>query len=87
MGSASRLPDGCWSPNEKRIRKLPRKIREINNLKTAGFTESGGAGKGSHRKFTHEKYPGAVTISGKSGDDVKHYQVKQVDQAIERVKQ
>lgn len=44
------------------------------------------AGKGSHRKFVHLKYPGAVTISGKSGDDIKKYQEKEVRQAIEMVK-
>ena len=49
---------------------MPQKIRELlNALRNAGFAESGGAGKGSHRKFTHPDYPGAVTISGKSGDD------------------
>jgi len=67
---------------------LPQKIRElIKKLKDAGFIEIGGAGKGSHRKFTHEKYPGAVTISGSLGDDAKQYQVKQVNNAIERVKE
>jgi predicted RNA binding protein YcfA (HicA-like mRNA interferase family) len=69
------------------VRKLPQKIRElITKIKNAGFTEIGGGGKGSHRKFTHKNFPGAVTISGKSGSDAKHYQIKQVDQAIERVK-
>lgn len=42
-------------------------------------------GKGSHRKFTHDNYPGAVTLSGHSGDDAKAYQEKQVKQAIEEV--
>ena len=31
-------------------------------------------------------YPGAVTISGKSGEDSKRYQEKQVRQAIEEEK-
>jgi len=67
---------------------LPQKIRDlIKKLRDAGFTEIGGAGKGSHRKFTHDKYPGAVTLSGKPGDDAKCYQNKQVTQAIERVKE
>jgi predicted RNA binding protein YcfA (HicA-like mRNA interferase family) len=48
----------------------------------AGFSEIEG-GKGSHRKFTHENYEGAVTLSGNSGDDAKHYQERQVQQAIE----
>jgi len=30
-------------------------------------------------------YPGAVTLSGKDGDDAKPYQEKQVKQAIEEI--
>jgi predicted RNA binding protein YcfA (HicA-like mRNA interferase family) len=66
---------------------LPQKIRDlIKKLRDAGFTEISRAGKGSHRKYTHNRYPGAVTISGKADDDAKHYQEKQVDKAIESVK-
>ncbi|HLC16529.1 MAG TPA: type II toxin-antitoxin system HicA family toxin [Thermodesulfovibrionia bacterium] len=62
---------------------MPRKIRElISALKKAGFYEITGGGKGSHRKFTHIKYPGAVTLSGKSADDAKPYQERQVKKAI-----
>ncbi|MDP6355664.1 MAG: type II toxin-antitoxin system HicA family toxin [Planctomycetota bacterium] len=62
---------------------MPRKIRQlIQDLMGAGFSEIEG-GKGSHRKFTHENYEGAVTLSGNSGDDAKHYQERQVQQAIE----
>ncbi len=65
---------------------MPKKVRElIKDLKKAGFYEMTG-GKGSHRKFTHINYPGAVTISGKLGNDAKTYQEKQVKQAIEVVK-
>ncbi|MBX7246452.1 MAG: type II toxin-antitoxin system HicA family toxin [Candidatus Sumerlaeaceae bacterium] len=64
---------------------MPRKIRElIQDLGKAGFYEIAG-GKGSHRKFAHAKYPGAVTLSGKPGDDAKHYQENQVRRAIEEV--
>ena len=56
-------------------------------LKGVGFKEIGGGGKGAHRKFTHENFPGAVTISGSSRDDAKPYQTKQVEQAIERIKE
>lgn len=67
---------------------MPSKIRElIQDLKNAGFYEIPGGGKGSHRKFTHANYAGAVTLSGKSGDDAKSYQEKQVKQAVEIVKQ
>jgi len=44
-----------------------------------------GAGKGSHRKLVHPKFPGAVTVSGKLGDDVKLYQEREVTTAIEAV--
>jgi len=66
---------------------MPRKIRElIQNLKNAGFYEISGSGKGSHRKFTHKNYAGAVTLSGKAGEDAKRYQENQVEQALEQVK-
>jgi predicted RNA binding protein YcfA (HicA-like mRNA interferase family) len=63
---------------------MPRKIKDlIRDLKQAGFYEIAGGGKGSHRKFGHQSYAGAVTLSGKPGDDAKPYQEKQVKQAIE----
>ena len=66
---------------------MPRKIRElIEDLSGAGFYEIAG-GKGSHRKFTHVRYPGAVTLSGNPGDDAKPYQEKQVRRAIEEVQE
>lgn len=57
----------------------------MQTLKGAGFYEISG-GKGSHRKFVHQNYAGAVTLSGKIGDDAKTYQEKQVAQAVEQVK-
>ena len=42
-----------------------------------------GAGKGSHRKFIHAKFPGAVTLSGKENADAKYYQEKQIKKAIQ----
>ena len=62
---------------------VPRKIREIiKDLKHAGFVDRGG--KGNHRNFIHSK--GVImTISGKPGDDAKHYQEKQLKEALERV--
>ncbi len=66
---------------------MPRKIRElVRDLLDAGFSEVAGGGKGSHRKFAHDRYAGAVTVSGGSGDDAKAYQERQVRQAIEEVK-
>ena len=65
---------------------MARKIRQlIKDLMDAGFYEIQGGGKGSHRKFTHTRYPGAVTLSGKLGDDAKPYQEKQVKRAVEEV--
>jgi predicted RNA binding protein YcfA (HicA-like mRNA interferase family) len=64
---------------------MPRKVRElVRDLVAAGFYEIG-AGKGSHRKFLHARFPGAVTLSGSAGDDAKAYQEKQVRRAIEEV--
>ncbi len=61
---------------------MPRKIRQlVADLERAGFVLVPG-GKGSHRKFRHSKLPGSVILSGQSGDDAKHYQEKQVRNAI-----
>jgi predicted RNA binding protein YcfA (HicA-like mRNA interferase family) len=66
---------------------VPQKIRDLlKALRSAGFKEISGAGKGSHRKLVHPKYSGAVTVSGNLGDDAKRYQEKQVAQAIEEVR-
>ena len=65
---------------------MPRKIRElIKELYDVGFTEIAGGGKGSHRKFTHRRYAGAVTLSGRDSDDAKFYQERHVRKAIEEV--
>lgn len=65
---------------------MPRKVRElIANLLDQGFSEIAGGGKGSHRKFVHASYSGAVTLSSKLGEDAKPYQEKQVRKAIEAV--
>jgi predicted RNA binding protein YcfA (HicA-like mRNA interferase family) len=66
---------------------LPPKVRNLlEDLKKAGFSEVESAGKGSHRKWVHQDFPGAVTISGKLNEDAKQYQIRQVGRAIERVK-
>jgi predicted RNA binding protein YcfA (HicA-like mRNA interferase family) len=67
---------------------VPRKVRElIRDSLDAGFYEIPGGGKGSHRKYSHTRYQGAVTLSGGAGDDAKRYQEKQVRRAIEEVQQ
>ena len=63
--------------------RMPPKIRElIRELASVGFENRGG--KGSHRNFRHSKGVN-ITISGRSGDDAKHYQIRDVKRAIEMV--
>ena len=65
---------------------MPRPIRKlVADLEHAGFSYVPGGGKGGHRKFVHPLYQGAVTLSGRDGDDAKPYQERQVRSAIERV--
>jgi predicted RNA binding protein YcfA (HicA-like mRNA interferase family) len=62
---------------------MPRKLRQlIADLEKAGFVNRGG--KGSHRKFTHARGVNVI-ISGGSGDDAKHYQEKDVRQALKEI--
>lgn len=64
---------------------MPKKVRElIADLERAGFTNRGG--RGSHRNFTHPRIWRPVTISGRLGDDARHYQVRAVRCAIEESK-
>ena len=65
---------------------MPPKIRElIKELEKAGFRARGG--KGSHRKFVHDKSKKPITISGKLGSDAKHYQIRTVRDAIKESSQ
>jgi predicted RNA binding protein YcfA (HicA-like mRNA interferase family) len=65
---------------------MPPKIRDlIAELERAGFVNRGG--KGSHRNFIHPKAQKPITISGKLGDDAKHYQVKAVHLAMKELEQ
>ena len=64
---------------------MPPKIRElVSDLLKAGFSDRGG--KGSHRNFVHPKVAKPITISGASGDEAKHYQVRAVKRAVEESK-
>jgi predicted RNA binding protein YcfA (HicA-like mRNA interferase family) len=79
---------GKWMPPDgimdyRRAKESPHLVKD---LRDAGFELVSG-GKGSHRKFIHGNYPGAVTVSGKDGDDAKKYQEKQVKRAIEEVQE
>ena len=63
---------------------MPRKIRQLRtDLERAGFTNRGG--KGSHRNYEHPKGV-RVTVSGKQGEDARHYQEKLVRKAIQETK-
>jgi predicted RNA binding protein YcfA (HicA-like mRNA interferase family) len=65
---------------------VPKKVRDlVKDLNAAGFSQIPGGGKGSHRKFVHERFPSAVTLSGAEGADAKIYQEKQIRKAIEEV--
>ena len=62
---------------------MPRKIRQlVADLEAAGFARVPG-GKGSHRKFRHQKYAGSVILSGQDGDDAHRYQEKHIRHAIQ----
>ncbi len=64
---------------------MPRKISDlIRDLQRAGFVNRGG--KGDHRNFVHPNVTKPITISGKEGDDAKHYQEKAIRLAIEEAK-
>jgi predicted RNA binding protein YcfA (HicA-like mRNA interferase family) len=64
---------------------MPRKIRQlVAELESAGFARVPG-GKGSHRKFRHARFPGSVILSGGDGEDARHYQEKQIRNAIREV--
>jgi predicted RNA binding protein YcfA (HicA-like mRNA interferase family) len=65
---------------------MPKKIRELKQLlRQAGFSEL--PGKGSHTNWVHSLYAGKITVSGKDGADAKRYQEKEVQAAIETVKE
>ena len=64
---------------------MPPKIRElIAELERAGFVNRDG--KGSHRNFVHARVAKPITLSGASGDDARHYQIRAVRRAIEESK-
>lgn len=60
---------------------MPQKIRALrSDLLRAGFVER--PGKGSHRNYKHPKGM-RVTLSGRTGDDAKPYQEKEVRNKIQ----
>lgn len=64
---------------------MPRKLRElIADLERMGFINRGG--KGSHRNYAHDNGT-RLTIAGSPGDDAKRYQERDLEKALERVKE
>jgi len=53
----------------------------IERLESAGFVNKGG--KGSHRNYKHPNLTKPITLSGKLGEDAKHYLIKAVERAVE----
>ncbi len=65
---------------------MPPKIRElIAELERNGFKNRGG--KESHQNFRHSFCSKIVRLSGKTSDDAKEYQLKQVREALEELKE
>ncbi|MHB8581834.1 MAG: type II toxin-antitoxin system HicA family toxin [Gammaproteobacteria bacterium] len=56
----------------------------IAELGKAGFVNHGG--RGSYRNFIHPGIGKPITISGRLGDDAKHYQVRAVMLALKELK-
>lgn len=64
---------------------MPPKVRDlIMMLERAGFLVRDG--KGSHSVYAHPDVVKTVTMSGKSGADAHHYQIKMVREALKSVK-
>jgi predicted RNA binding protein YcfA (HicA-like mRNA interferase family) len=65
---------------------MPKKIRELKSLLIkAGFFYK--PAKGSHNKWIHPKLPKAIIIASKDGADAKAYLEKQVNEALEQLKE
>jgi predicted RNA binding protein YcfA (HicA-like mRNA interferase family) len=65
---------------------MPKKIRELKNiLRKAGFKES--SGKGSHTTWSHPLLSGKIVLSGKDGSDAKPYQEKDVEKALQTLRE
>jgi predicted RNA binding protein YcfA (HicA-like mRNA interferase family) len=60
---------------------MPKKIRELKQmLRKAGFTCK--QGKGGHSKWQHPQTRKTVVLSGNDGKDAKHYQERDVAEAL-----
>ena len=67
---------------------MPRKIRELKaQIAREGFVYLPKRGKGSHERWRHPLLRKTLTIPGKDGDDAKLYQEKDVNNALQRLKE
>jgi predicted RNA binding protein YcfA (HicA-like mRNA interferase family) len=66
---------------------MPRKKRQLKqDLRRAGFTQNKDRGKGSHATWRHHQFPDVrVMIAGQDGDDARHYDERNVREAIAEV--
>jgi len=78
LTAALGLSKPSFSSQICRVRQL------IRILEKAGFIYRGG--KGSHKVLLTPQSHATITISGQLGDDPKHYQEKEVRDAIRRAK-
>jgi predicted RNA binding protein YcfA (HicA-like mRNA interferase family) len=64
---------------------MPPKIRQLRaTLSKAGFYVR--PGKGSHTVWKHRTLPNfRLTLAGRDGDDAKPYQIKDVEDALQRL--
>jgi predicted RNA binding protein YcfA (HicA-like mRNA interferase family) len=65
---------------------MPPKVRQLKaKLAKAGFSQR--SGKGSHTVWRHPAIPEvSVTVSGNNGDDAERYQIKDVENALKRLR-
>ena len=65
---------------------MPKKIRELKvMLRKVGFHVR--PGKGSHTVWKHPNLEEELSFSGNDGDDVKHYQEKDVRDILRKLKE
>jgi hypothetical protein len=62
---------------------MVRKLRELRrDLRSAGFELIADRGKGDHELWRHAATNITVGLDGKDSNDAKHYQEREVKQAI-----
>ncbi|MBE9182889.1 type II toxin-antitoxin system HicA family toxin [Oculatella sp. LEGE 06141] len=67
---------------------MPKKIRELKQaVRKAGFELLPGRGKGSHTMWQHPLMPAPLVIPGKDGDDAPRYLEKEVERALQQLKE